>query len=75
MAVIPKPTKVPNGPLVKPNGEALKGGGWIQKATKNMRKDKPCTGSKFGSKTCPAGSRRYALAKTFKAMRRARKGK
>jgi hypothetical protein len=23
---------------------------WIQKATKNMRKDKPCTGKKFGSK-------------------------
>ena len=26
---------------------------WIQKATKNMRKDKPCTGKKFGGPTCP----------------------
>jgi hypothetical protein len=33
-----------------------------------MRKDKPCTGDKFGSKTCPPGSKRYVLAKTFKAM-------
>ena len=50
---------------------AKSGGGkedWIQDATKNMRKDKPCTGKKFGSKTCPPGSKRYNLAKTFKAM-------
>lgn len=49
-------------------GGMYKGGGWIQKATKNMRKDHPCTGSKFGSSTCPAGSKRYNLAKTFKKM-------
>ena len=41
---------------------------WIQKATKNMRTDKPCTGSKFGSSSCPPGSKRYNLAKTFKSM-------
>jgi len=41
---------------------------WIQKATKNMRKDKPCTGDKFGSESCPPGSKRYNLAKTFKKM-------
>lgn len=35
-----------------------------------MRKDKPCTGSKFGSSSCPKGSRRYNLAKTFKKMNR-----
>ena len=49
----------------------LKEGGdsnWIQKATKNMRTDKPCTGKKFGSETCPPGSKRYNLAKTFKKM-------
>jgi len=46
---------------------------WIQKATKNMRKDKPCTGKKFGSETCPPGSKRYNLAKTFKAMAKDRK--
>lgn len=45
-----------------------KDGKWIQKATKNMRKDKPCTGKKFGSKSCPPGSKRYNLAKTFKKM-------
>ena len=42
----------------------------IQKATKGMRKDKPCTGKKFGSKTCPPGSKRYNLAKTFRKMNR-----
>ena len=41
---------------------------WIQKAVKNMRKDKPCTGSKFGSASCPEGSRRYNLAKTFRKI-------
>ena len=46
---------------------------WIQKATKNMVKTKPCTGKKFGSKTCPPGSKRYNLAKTFKAMAKDRK--
>ena len=48
---------------------------WIQKATKGMVKTKPCTGKKFGSKTCPPGSRRYNLAKTFKKMGRERKAK
>ena len=50
---------------------AKSGGGkdkGIQSATKNMRKDKPCTGKKFGSKTCPPGTKRYNLAKTFRAM-------
>ena len=47
-------------------------GGWIQDAVKGMRKDKPCTGKKFGSKTCPKGSRRYNLAKTFRKMARKR---
>ena len=56
----------------------LKKGGsdknWIQKATKGMRKDKPCTGKKIRSKSCPPGSKRYNLAKTFKKMGKARKG-
>ena len=51
-----------------------KDGRWIQKATKNMRKDKPCTGKKFGSKSCHPGSKRYNLAKTFKKMAKKRKG-
>lgn len=56
----------------KPTMRSLKKGGkvknWIQKAVKTMRTDKPCTGPKFGSKTCPPGSKRYNLAKTFKKM-------
>ena len=47
---------------------------WIQKATKNMVKTIPCTGKKFGSKTCPPGSKRYNLAKTFRAMNKAADG-
>ena len=46
---------------------------WIQKATKTMVKTKPCTGKKFGSETCPPGSKRYNLAKTFRAMAKDRK--
>jgi len=37
-----------------------------------MRKDKPCTGKKFGSATCPPGSKRYNLAQTFKKMARSK---
>ena len=63
-------------------GVALRGGGrvaakdgkWIQKAVKGMRKDKPCTGKKFGSKSCPPGSKRNNLAKTFRKMAKKRKG-
>ena len=50
--------------------KAKDGKNWIKSAVKGMRKDKPCTGSKFGSKTCPPGSKRYTLAKTFKAMKK-----
>jgi hypothetical protein len=48
---------------------------WIQTATKDMRTDKPCTGDKFGSETCPPGSKRYNLAKTFRSMAKDRKAK
>ena len=44
---------------------------WIQKATASIKRrgtEGVCTGKKFGSSTCPAGSKRYNLAKTFKAM-------
>ena len=60
----------PSGGL--PVRVCAKSGGWIQEATKGMRKDKPCTGKKFGSKTCPKGSRRYNLAKTFRKMAKKR---
>jgi hypothetical protein len=44
---------------------------WIQSATASIKKrgtEGVCTGSKFGSSSCPAGSKRYNLAKTFKSM-------
>lgn len=44
---------------------------WIQKATASIKKRGTkgvCTGSKFGGSTCKPGSKRYNLAKTFKAM-------
>lgn len=55
-------------PCMECGGNMKNGGQWIQNATKNMRKDHPCTGSKFGGKDCPPGSKRYNLAKTFRAM-------
>lgn len=48
-----------------------KDGKWIQKATASIKKRGTkgvCTGSKFGGPTCKPGSKRYNLAKTFKAM-------
>ena len=44
---------------------------WIQKATASIKRggtEGVCTGKKFGSPSCPAGSKRYNLAKTFKKM-------
>ncbi len=61
-------------PMAKGGRVGAKDGRWIQKATENMRKDKPCTGKKFGSKSCPPGSKRYNLANTFKKMAKKRKG-
>lgn len=51
-------------------------GKWIQKATASIKRrgtEGVCTGSKFGSSSCPPGSKRYNLAKTFKKMAKARK--
>ena len=59
-------------PMATGGRVGAKEGRWIQKAVKGMRKDKPCTGKKFGSKTCPPGSKRYNLAKTFKKMAKKR---
>jgi hypothetical protein len=45
--------------------------GWIQDATASIKErgtEGVCTGSKFGGPTCPSGSKRYNLAKTFKSM-------
>jgi hypothetical protein len=55
-----------------------KNGKWMQKVSKSIEKrgtKGKCTGSKFGSPSCPAGSKAYNLAKTFRKMAKARKGK
>ena len=44
---------------------------WIQDVTADIKKrgtEGVCTGDKFGGPTCPPGSKRYNLAKTFKKM-------
>jgi len=44
---------------------------WIQDAEKDIEKrgtEGVCTGDKFGSESCPEGSKRYNLAKTFRKM-------
>lgn len=55
-----------------------KGGkNWISGVVKGIKKrgtEGVCTGAKFGGPTCPKGSKRYNLAKTFKAMAK-RRGK
>lgn len=58
--------------------EYLKKGGWIQKANASIKRRGTkgvCTGSNFGGPSCRPGTRRYALAKTFKAMAKHRKHK
>ena len=56
----------------------LKAGGndkWIQEATASIKRRGTkgvCTGKKFGSKSCPPGSKRYNLAKTFRKMAKKR---
>lgn len=48
---------------------------WIQKVAAGIKRrgtEGVCTGEKFGSESCPAGSRRYNLAKTFKKMAKKR---
>lgn len=53
------------------DGEEMAKGGWIKKATDSIKRrgtEGVCTGSKFGSSSCPPGSKRYNLAKTFKKM-------
>ena len=49
---------------------------WIQAAFKRAKAKGTtgrCTGKKFGGASCPPGSKRYNLAKTFKKMAKKRK--
>ena len=64
-----------NNPLSRKTSPLNKDDRWIQKATASIKErgtEGVCTGDKFGGPTCPPGSKRYTLAKTFKAM--AKKG-
>jgi len=52
-----------------------KDGNWIQKVDASIKRRGTkgvCTGKKFGSKSCPPGSKRYNLAKTFRKMAKKR---
>ncbi len=49
---------------------------WIQSAEKDIERrgtEGVCTGDKFGSDSCPPGSKRYNLAKTFRKLAKKRK--
>ena len=51
---------------------------WIQKVTASIKRRGTkgvCTGKKFGSASCRPGTRRYALAKTFRKMAARRRRK
>ena len=48
-----------------------KSGKWIQAAFAKSKKKGTlgrCTGKKFGSETCPPGSKQYAMAKTLRKI-------
>lgn len=68
------PVVIPEG--MEDNMPSAKKGGWIQKATASIKRRGTkgvCTGSNFGGPSCRPGTRRYALAKTFKKMAKRRK--
>ena len=49
---------------------------WMQKASASIKRrgtEGVCTGAKFGGPTCKPGSKRYALAKTFKSIAKKKK--
>ncbi len=65
-----------NNIITYKGNQNFKKGGWIQKQTKSIKKrgtEGVCTGEKFGSSSCPPGSKRYNLQKTFRKMAKQRK--
>jgi hypothetical protein len=51
---------------------------WIQKAFKSIKKkgtEGKCTGEKFGSESCPAGSKAYNMAKNLRSIAKKKKKK
>jgi hypothetical protein len=68
---------IQNNPFSRKSSPLNKDDRWIQKATESIKErgtEGVCTGDKFGGPTCPPGSKRYNLAKTFKKMAKDRKG-
>lgn len=68
---------MPDGTMMADNEMPYAKKGWIQKATASIKRrgtEGVCTGSKFGSASCPPGSKRYNLAKTFRAMAKKQMG-
>ena len=66
-----------NNPFSRKSSPLNKDDKWIQKATESIKErgtEGVCTGDKFGGPTCPPGSKRYNLAKTFKKIAKDRKG-
>jgi len=62
-------------PMAKGGRVGAKSGKWIQEVDASIKRRGTkgvCTGKKFGSKSCPPGSKRYNLAKTFRKMARKR---
>jgi len=68
----PKKEAVINGTTYTVSGNSpFNKTGWIQDVNKDIERRGTkgvCTGDKFGSASCPPGSKRYNLAKTFKKM-------
>ena len=66
-------------PALKNGGSVkAKDGKWMQKAAASIKRRGTkgvCTGAKFGGPTCKPGSKRYALAKTFKKIAKSNKKK
>jgi hypothetical protein len=64
-------------PALKNGGSVkAKDGKWMQKAAASIKRrgtEGVCTGAKFGGPTCKPGSKRYALAKTFKSIAKKKK--
>ena len=61
---------------MKKFSEFLESKNWIKKVDKKIEKNKTsgvCSGDRFGSESCPEGSKRYNLAKVFKNMSRKNK--
>ena len=58
--------------------KGYKEGDWIQKAFSEIKKkgtEGKCTGKKYGSKSCPPGSKAYNMAKTLRSMNRKKAAK